>query len=308
MPLIIGGFVGLSFLILLAAKYAFHGSRAERNDNPSAVGVQESKVVGAFTEKTREGSRDSDTGGSIHKREMEGKKGKKMMKWETRQEENKSKMIIPKSDRPKAVQILPASFAATSSTQSFLPHSGAFAPSIETSSSSWQQNAFTQGPSPVPRVMTSHSGASGQIPGKCSSANPSRNNFFKTCQQQVNLWKYIVVEEKDVQRGALLGRGAYAEVYKGQALGTDCAIKVYRATASPEQLEEAMGEIRIAASFDHPCTLRVLGWVQKPLQTIMELCYGDIKAFYSDKIEELQYSEMEALRILRVGLGVAARS
>ena len=91
-------------------------------------------------------------------------------------------------------------------------------------------------------------------------------------------------------------------MYKGQALGTECAIKVYRSTASEKQLKEAMHEIRLGASLDHPCTLRILGWVQKPLQMITELCCGDLKAFYLDEIEALQYSEFEALRLLRVGL------
>ena len=111
----------------------------------------------------------------------------------------------------------------------------------------------------------------------------------------------MTVDANNVQRGDLLGRGAYAEVYKGRALGTDCAIKLYRSTASAKQREEAMGEIRLGASLDHPCTLRILGWVRNPLQTITELCCGDLKTFYSNKIEDLQYNEMKALRLLRVG-------
>ena len=108
----------------------------------------------------------------------------------------------------------------------------------------------------------------------------------------------------DVQRGErCLGTGAYAEVYEGRALalGTVCAIKLYRSTASAEQRREAMREIELGASLDHPCTIRILGWVQNPLQIIMELCCGDLKSFYSNKIEMLQHSEMEALRLLKVG-------
>ncbi len=131
-----------------------------------------------------------------------------------------------------------------------------------------------------------------------------RSALFQSCQQQVNLWQYMSVAARDVVRGELLGRGAYAEVYKGRvlnaALNTDCAIKVYRSTASPKQLEEARREISLGASLDHPCTLRILGWIRQPLQTISELCCGDLKAFYSNKIEQIQYSEMEALRLLRV--------
>ena len=53
------------------------------------------------------------------------------------------------------------------------------------------------------------------------------------------------------------------------------------------------------ASIDHPCTLRILGWVRQPLQIISELCYGDLTAFYKDGIAELQYDEWEALRLLK---------
>ena len=54
-----------------------------------------------------------------------------------------------------------------------------------------------------------------------------------------------------------------------------------------------------------PCTLKLLGWARNPLMMITELCYGDLKAFYNDKVEELQYTEWHALRLLRVGFAVA---
>ena len=172
---------------------------------------------------------------------------------------------------------------------------------------SWQKNTtFVQSTSTSaeqkPGAKAFLSDTSGpNLQPKPASSSSSDNNLFKSCQQQVNLWQYIVVNANSVQRGALLGRGAYAEVYNGHALGTECAIKLYRSTASMEQRKEAMREIRLGASLDHPCTLRVLGWVQNPLQTITELCCGDLKAFYLDKIEKMQYSEIDALRLLRVG-------
>jgi len=67
-------------------------------------------------------------------------------------------------------------------------------------------------------------------------------------------------------------------------------------------MKEATREIRLAASLDHPCTLRLLGWIRAPLQTITELCCGDLTAFYQDKIGVLQYDERQALRLLKVGL------
>ena len=86
------------------------------------------------------------------------------------------------------------------------------------------------------------------------------------------MWKYLEVRSQDVKRGKLLGKGSYAEVYQGRALGGDCAIKLYRSTASAKQLDDAKREIALGASLDHPCTLRILGWVRAPLQTITELC------------------------------------
>ena len=59
-----------------------------------------------------------------------------------------------------------------------------------------------------------------------------------------------------------------------------------------------MREIQLGASLDHPCTLRLLGWVRSPLQTITELCRGDLKAFYNDKLDGIQFSEATALRLL----------
>ena len=65
------------------------------------------------------------------------------------------------------------------------------------------------------------------------------------------------VHAHSVTKEGLLGRGAYAEVYKGRALETiECAIKVYRTTATPKQFEDARREIELSASLDHPCRLR----------------------------------------------------
>ena len=124
---------------------------------------------------------------------------------------------------------------------------------------------------------------------------------FRSCQARVNLWDFMVFDNSCVERIELLGQGAYAEVYDGKVRGLKCAIKLYRRTASEKQLKEAMGEIRLMASLEHPCTLRLIGWVRQPLQTITELCLGDLKDFYKDEIEGLQYSEFRALMLLRVG-------
>ena len=124
--------------------------------------------------------------------------------------------------------------------------------------------------------------------------------IFSSCQAKVSVWNNLEIWANSVQRFERIGRGSYADVYKGSAFGVDCAVKVYFSTASPEIMEEAAREIQIGASLDHPCTLRILGWIRKPLQTITELCRGDLKDFYLDKIDGMKYTELEALRLLRV--------
>ena len=126
--------------------------------------------------------------------------------------------------------------------------------------------------------------------------------IFMSCQAKIGLWRYIeIAGGRGVERRNLLGRGSYAEIYAGVANGIECAIKKYRSTASQEQLAEAMREIQLGASLDHPCTLRILGWVRTPLQAISELCSGDLTAFYEDKIKDFAWTESQALRLLKVG-------
>ena len=151
------------------------------------------------------------------------------------------------------------------------------------------------------KYATSLSGPGVSSLASATSFDGSRK--FQSCQARIGLWKQMEMNPRSIKRGALLGQGAYAEVYKGQASDVECAIKVYRKTASAKHLEEARREIKLAASLDHPCTLRVLGWTRQPLQTITELCCGDLKAFYLDKIEAMKYSEWQALRLLKVGHG-----
>lgn len=133
-----------------------------------------------------------------------------------------------------------------------------------------------------------------------------QSTLFPTCQAKVGMWKQIELNGENVHRGELIGRGKFSEVYKGHARGHDCAVKVYRSTASQQHLHSAMQEIVVAASLDHPCTVRVLGWVQEPLQMITELCSGDLKSFYLDKIDPIQYNEWQALRLLKVGFSLCA--
>ena len=45
-----------------------------------------------------------------------------------------------------------------------------------------------------------------------------------------------------------------------------------------------------------------MAWVRHPLQTITELCRGDLKAFFLGKIRTFPYTEAIALRLLTVRL------
>ena len=189
------------------------------------------------------------------------------------------------------------------------------------------------------KVATAATGVRGGGGGASTTPRSSdqaaeRLKFFKTCQARIGMWQHIEVGAENVKIGALCGRGSYAEVYECRAFGgVACAVKVYLNTASAKQLKGAMREIKLggsllltgfackpsiplstvldrarltatlfrAASLDHPNTLRVLGWVRTPLQTITELCAGDLTAFYQDKINDMLYFEWWALWLLRVG-------
>ena len=158
----------------------------------------------------------------------------------------------------------------------------------------------TQPPSPV---GSSQAFSTGSLQASATQSLLRANSgVYKTSQAQIGLYRQLLVDGREVQRTDLLGKGSYAEVYKGQVRGTECAVKLYRRTASKEQIQEGMREIELMASLDHPCTVRLLGWVRWPLQMITELCWGDLKAFYNDEIEGVQYTESQALRMLRVGL------
>ena len=94
-------------------------------------------------------------------------------------------------------------------------------------------------------------GFGGWMPQRSSSAfggafqrfHPSSTGTFslstyRTCQAQISLWQQIEIRRGKVERVELLGQGAYAEVYKGRALEVECAIKLYRNTASAKHREE----------------------------------------------------------------------
>ena len=125
---------------------------------------------------------------------------------------------------------------------------------------------------------------------------------FKSCQAQMNLWqRMLIVDPSCIQRGPPLAINIVTEVYKGRVSGFECTIKLYRKTASAKELEDAMFEIRLVTSLDHPCTLRILGWTRDPLQVLTEPWLGDLSQFYTNKIQSFPYNELKALQLLRVG-------
>ena len=129
---------------------------------------------------------------------------------------------------------------------------------------------------------------------------------FRSCQAQVNLWQRMeIINLNLIQRGSQLDQGVFTELYKGRLNGSDCIIKLYRNTASTKELQEAMREIRLTASLDHPCTLRLLGWTSRPPQMLTEPWLGNLSDFFLGKIQQVSFSERRALRLLRVRLSVS---
>ena len=103
-----------------------------------------------------------------------------------------------------------------------------------------------------------------------------------------------------IKRGELLGQGSYAGVYRGFMGNVQCAIKVYKSMQAAQR--DGQDEIKLMSSLDHPCVLRLIGWVHRPLAMLVELAVGDLIKFYKNGIKNLQYSEWQALVLLKVGL------
>ena len=145
-----------------------------------------------------------------------------------------------------------------------------------------------------------------------STAPQNQNNAvrgpiaFRSCQAQVNLWERMrIINPNLIQRGPQLAQGLFTELYMGRLSGVgECVIKLYRNTASTTELQGAMREIRLTASLDHPCTLRLLGWTQHPPQTLTEPWLGDLSAFFQGKIQHVSFSERRALQLLGVRIFV----
>ena len=216
---------------------------------------------------------------------------------------------------PSSASAMPVSQGAPWRSQAVnsMPMTGAMTSSFQTRQGS-SNGLFQQQSNVKTSIQGGHAGA------------------YHSCQARIELWRQLEIKAQMVKRGELLGRGSYAEVYKGRARGSECAIKVFRNTATQRHRDDAIHEMKLssesvlfhvgagdpytffldqslttslsqlAGSLDHPCTLRFLGWIRNPLQTITELCQGDLIMFYKNKIEGMEYREREALRLLRVGL------
>ena len=53
---------------------------------------------------------------------------------------------------------------------------------------------------------------------------------------------------------------------------------------------------------NHPCTVRLLAWTKEPLQIVMELCLGDLRAFYQGKLDEIigrPYTDQDGLMAIK---------
>ena len=73
---------------------------------------------------------------------------------------------------------------------------------------------------------------------------------------------------------------------KGNFGYTPCAVKtIFTSRVDMLGLER---EIKIMACLNHPSTVRLLAWIEMPdkVGLVLELCLGDLRAFYCGKLEE----------------------
>lgn len=286
----IGSLVVLAVLLLLGATFLYLRSREDRGISRSAVNVAENVAEQGQNENAQEKASDSAKEGSSKEKEQkgDGKKNRKKRKNENRKPSPKASEVVPATTMTNTnVTSTNPGKAVTMPVNQELPQ---FHSTLQNPIDLMGENRY----GPKHNVQGFHSGVSQSLSAATEGA------LFRSSQARVNLWNFMVIDNLSVERGKRLGQGAYAEVYEGKVHDLKCAIKLYRSTASQKQLEEAMREIRLTASLEHPCTLRLIGWVKHPLQTITELCLGDLKDFYNNKIEGLLYSEVRALMLLRV--------
>ena len=91
-------------------------------------------------------------------------------------------------------------------------------------------------------------------------------NPFYLLQHQMIGWNALVLGGGEVQRGKEIGNGAGGKVYQGRLRGNvPCAIKQFKVW-NESTFDKAMREIKFLSCLDHPCTVRLLGWIREPLQ------------------------------------------
>ena len=77
--------------------------------------------------------------------------------------------------------------------------------------------------------------------------NPINQGQFPTPQARIEVWRSLEINSSMIQKGSLLGKGSYAEVFEGVYHGmhgkVKCAVKVYRQMQKARN--EAMEEIKI---------------------------------------------------------------
>lgn len=75
---------------------------------------------------------------------------------------------------------------------------------------------------------------------------------------------FVVIQEVELRKGAILGSGAFGTVYKGvwlpegENVKIPVAIKILQDGTSPHLNKELLEEARVMASVDHICCLRIV--------------------------------------------------
>jgi hypothetical protein len=113
----------------------------------------------------------------------------------------------------------------------------------------------------------------------------------------------VIIEEKDLQMGKILGQGAEGVVRQAKYSGTDVAVKVQDCTADnmdyplADQIKEAQGEAQKLMRLRHPHVVLFYGLgirygsVVVQIMTVLELCKTAVQDWILDKANTISMRE-----------------
>ena len=96
--------------------------------------------------------------------------------------------------------------------------------------------------------------------------------------------------------GNRLGAGGFGSVYAGQLEGAKVAIKVLKAEASMQGLEEYIAEVEILAALRHPCVVQIYAKCDEERALVMELMEGGT---LQDRLDDDSLPWFDRVRVLQ---------